>query len=181
MRKVTYGAAVSLDGYITGPDNAIDWLHFSKDVTTLMGEYFKQVDTMLLGRKTYSAAEAMGGGGDDSGQFAGVETYVFSRTLKKLSNPGAHLVSDDAGAFVREMKRKKGKEICVMGGGELARSLFEAGVIDEVGLNIHPVLLGGGVPMFPPSATRVSLELLESRSIDGGCVYVTYRVVKSRA
>jgi dihydrofolate reductase len=179
MRKVTYGAAVSLDGYIAGPNNTIDWLHFSSDVTSLMGDYFSRIDTILLGRKSYTAAEAMGGGGDAPDQFAGIESYVFSRTLKSLSNPKAKLVTEDAGAFVREMKRAKGKEICVMGGGELARSLFEAGVIDEVGLNIHPILLGDGIPMFPPSSTRVPLELIESKPIAGGCVYVTYRVRNS--
>ena len=63
----------------------------------------------------------------------------------------------------------------MLGGGELARSLFEAGVIDEVGLNIHPVLLGAGVPLFR-DAGRIPLELVESRTIDGGCVYSTYRV-----
>jgi dihydrofolate reductase len=86
------------------------------------------------------------------------------------------LVSDDAGEFVRAMKRSKGKEICVFGGGDFARSLFQAGVIDEVGLNIHPILLGSGVPLFR-DASRVRLKLLDSRSIAGGCVYVMYKVI----
>jgi dihydrofolate reductase len=84
-------------------------------------------------------------------------------------------VSADAGAFVRDLKRRPGRGICVMGGGELARSLFAAGVIDEVGLNVHPVLLGAGVPLFH-DAGRIPLELIESRVIAGGCVLSTYRV-----
>jgi dihydrofolate reductase len=63
-----------------------------------------------------------------------------------------------------------------MGGGDFARSLFEAGVIDEVGLNVHPVLLGSGAPMFLDPCHRVALELVASRTIDGGCVYSMYRV-----
>jgi len=85
-------------------------------------------------------------------------------------------VSSDAGEFVRDLKRQEGKGICVMGGGELAQSLFEAGVIDEVGLNIHPVLLGSGVPFFRDPGGRIALDLVESRTIDGGCVYAIYRV-----
>jgi dihydrofolate reductase len=78
---------------------------------------------------------------------------------------------------VRKLKRSRGKEICVFGGGDFARSLFEAGVIDEVGLNIHPVLLGSGIPFFH-DAGRVKLELLENRSIAEGCVYLLYKVVR---
>ena len=89
-------------------------------------------------------------------------------------------MSGDAGEFVRVLKKRKGKGICVLGGGDLARSLFEAGVIDEVGLNVHPVMLGAGVPFVAPLARRVKLKLLESRTIDGGCVLSSYRVVRSR-
>jgi dihydrofolate reductase len=103
-------------------------------------------------------------------------TYVFSRTLKKVSSPGVKLVPNDAGEFVRDLKQKPGKGICLMGGGDLARSLFEAGVIDEVGANIHPVLLGSGVPLFVDAGRRIQLELTECRTIDGGCVLALYRV-----
>jgi dihydrofolate reductase len=105
-----------------------------------------------------------------------MKSYVFSRTLKKVTQKGVELVTTDAVEFVRHLKTRKGKGICVMSGGNFARSLFEAGVIDEVGLNIHPVLLGSGVPAFIDAGTRVTLELKECREIDGGCVLVTYRV-----
>jgi dihydrofolate reductase len=94
--------------------------------------------------------------------------------------PGATLVSDDAGEFVRRLKKESGKEICVLGGGELAHSLFRAGVIDEVGLNIHPVLLGSGTPAFH-DAGRIRLELIQNRTLAGGCVLATYRVKRQRA
>jgi dihydrofolate reductase len=104
-----------------------------------------------------------------------VKTYIFSRTLRQAP-PGAEIVSSDAGEFVRRLKQQPGKGICLMGGGELATSLFEAGVIDEVGVNIHPVLLGTGVPLFRDPGRRIALELAESRAIDGGCVLSTYRL-----
>ena len=177
MRTVTYGPACSLDGFITAADGSMDWLHFSPDVQDVVAAYWATVDTMLMGRKTYevAAAHAGDGVGGDGGATTGVTTYVFSRTLKSVPG-GAQLVSSDAGEFVRELKRRPGRGICVMGGGELAQSLFEAGVIDEVGLNIHPVLLGAGVPFFRDAGRRIGLELAESRVIDGGCVLANYRV-----
>jgi dihydrofolate reductase len=105
-----------------------------------------------------------------------MQTYVFSRTMNQNPAPGVELVTTEAGAFVNKLKRRKGRGICVMGGGELARSLFQAGVIDEVGLNIHPILLGAGVALFPEIGRRVNLELLDSRILDGGCVLANYRV-----
>lgn len=175
MRTVTYGAACSLDGYITAADGAIDWLHFSKDAQAAMGAYWKTVDTILMGRRTWEFAAAQGeGGGMDS--VRGMTSYVFSRTLESIDRPGVRLVSSDAGAFVRELKAQPGRGICVLGGGELGTALLAAGVVDEVGLNIHPVLLGSGTPLFRDPGHRVALELRENRTIDGGCVLATYRV-----
>ena len=183
MRTVTYGAACSLDCFIVGPDNSMDWLHYSSDVSQVMAEYFKSIDTMLLGRKTWEFAQAMAAAGEQppDDAFAGIETYVFSRTLDKLPDPNGHLVRDDAADFVRDLKKRPGRGICVMGGGELARSLFEADLIDEVGVNIHPILLGGGVPMFPAPGPRVKLKLLNSRALSGGCVLANFKVQHKRA
>jgi dihydrofolate reductase len=77
---------------------------------------------------------------------------------------------------VRRLKAAPGKDISVFGGGDFARSLFEAGVIDEVGLNIHPVLLGSGVPLFQDPGRRIDLELMENRRMEGGCILALYRV-----
>jgi dihydrofolate reductase len=170
MRKVTYGTACSLDGFITGPDGELDWLHFSKALQRIMSEYWQTVDTVLMGRKTWEQAAGQGGGG---AAWSSIRTYLFSRTLEQAP-AGVELVRGNAGDLVRELKRQSGKDICLMGGGQLARSLFDEGVIDEVSLNIHPVVLGSGVPMFGEAGKRVELELLESRTLDGGCVLVTY-------
>ena len=170
MRKVIYGGACSLDGYFTGKDGALDWLHFSKDVEAIMARSWASADTVLIGRKTWEAA---GGGG---GSMPGVKTYIFSRTLQRIPGKKATLVTTDAGEFVRNLKAQPGKDIIVMSGGNLATSLLQAGVIDEIGLNIHPVLLGGGVPAFLDPGARVRLELTECKALDGGCVLVVYRV-----
>ena len=180
MRTVTYGAACSLDGFIAPPDGSMDWLHFSRDVQESMATYWASIDTLLMGRKTWEVAVGQGGGGGGGGGSKGITTYVFSRTLERVGH-GANLVREDAGEFVRRLKEQPGKGICVMGGGELAQSLFAAGVIDEVGLNVHPILLGSGVPFFRDAGRRISLELAESRVIDGGCVLSTYRVANTKS
>jgi dihydrofolate reductase len=180
MRKVTYGAASSLDGFIAAADGGVDWLYFSKDAQAIMADYWGRIDTLIMGRKTWEVATAMGGGGDGGEMMKGITSYVFSRTLKEIRAPGVQLVSEDAGEFVRAMKRSKGKEICVFGGGDFARSLFEAGVIDEVGVNIHPVLLGSGIPLFR-DAGRIPLKLIDTRQIAGGCIYAMYAVKQPRS
>ena len=89
---------------------------------------------------------------------------------------GATVVSADAVEFVRELKGQPGEDICLMGGGELARTFFEADLIDEIGFNVHPVLLGTGIPLFHPMNRQIDLELLECRPFKNGCVLVKYRV-----
>lgn len=105
-----------------------------------------------------------------------MKCYVFSRTLKPRKGDLAEIVSTDAVKFVRKLKKQVGKDICVMGGGELAHSLFEAKLIDEIGFNIQPVLLGAGIPLFHPMKRQIDLELLDCQRFKNGCVSVTYRV-----
>ena len=173
MRKVIYGGACSLDGFLADAQGRVDWLHFSKDVEAVMARSWATADTVLFGRKTWQVAAASGGGNPVGRK---IKSYVFSRTLTSLPQRGAELVTDDAGTFVRALKEQPGKDMIVMSGGNLARSLFQAGVIDEIGFNIHPILLGSGVPAFVDAGVRIALELVECRGIDGGCVLVDYRV-----
>ena len=175
MRKVIYGGACSLDGFFADRDGAVDWLQFSKDVEAIMRKSWAATDTVLLGRKTWEFANAAGGGGEMPGVKID-KSYVFSRTLKSVSGKNTELVTTDAGEFVRKLKTQPGKDIVVMSGGNFATSLLQAGVIDEIGLNIHPVLLGAGVPAFLDPGQRITLELTETRQLEGGCVFVNYRV-----
>lgn len=115
-----------------------------------------------------------GGGGGMPG--VKVTSYVFSRTLTSIAEKDTNLVTTDAGEFVRRLKTQPGKDIIVMSGGNFATSLLKEGVIDEIGMNIHPVLLGGGVPAFLDPGMRVNLARTECRQLDGGCVMVVYRV-----
>ena len=174
MRKVTYGGACSADGFITGADEAIDWLRMSKDVEAIIKQSWKGVDTMLMGRKTWEFGQKMGGGPATPG----ITSYVFSRTLESVPE-GVELIRDDAAGFVRALKAKPGGDIIVMGGGELGTALIEAGLVDEIGFSIHPLLLGGGTPAFQPMGRRVELELIEARAIAEGCVLVRWRCLNT--
>jgi dihydrofolate reductase len=188
MRKVIYGGATSLDGFLAGPGESLDWLRWSEDAAAITKASFAGVDAMLMGRKTFELAWAKGGGPP----VTGVTTYVFSRTMERLPEGATgELVSDDAVEFVRRLKAAAGPaiplgtsseaagtgNILVMGGGELGTALVEAGLVDELGFSVHPVLLGGGVPALCPMTRRVELELIEARAIAQGCVLVRYRVV----
>lgn len=123
MRKVTYGGAISLDGFLAGPGESIDWLRHSDDTAKIAAESFRGVDSMLMGRKTWEFAQRMGG----RPPLKGVTTYVFSRTLESVGE-GATLVKEDAAEFVRRMKGEAGgpssslatSNILVMGGGRSA-------------------------------------------------------------
>lgn len=175
MRKVTFGGANSLDNIIARKDDAVDWLLFNDEVAELIQDYWKTIDTVVMGRRTYEVA-MKNAAGDDANPYPHIKTYVFSRTLKPSDAKGVNIISEDAAEFVRKLKNEEGKDICVMGGGVLARSLFEADLIDEIGMNVHPVLLGSGIPLFHEMTKQIDLELVKCQQLKTGCVAVTYRV-----
>ncbi len=171
MRKVSFGGANSLDNYFARKDDAVDWLLWDKEVNSITSKFWKTIDTVVMGRRTYEVALRNG-----TASYPGVKNYVFSRTLKPSPDQKVEIISEDAAEFIRNLKKQKGKGICVMGGGLLAKSLFEANLIDEIGLNIHPLLLGSGIPLFHEMSRQIDLELLECKSLKNGCVFVSYRV-----
>jgi dihydrofolate reductase len=175
MRKVIFGVANSLDNFVARRDGSYDWIMWSEEVAELIAKFWPRIDAVLVGRKTYEVQQQMPP--DEDMAMPSVRTYVFSRTLKQVAGENVELVSQDAGEFVRELKARPGKDICLMGGGELARSLFEADVIDEFSLHTHPILLGDGIPLFLPMQQQINLQLRECRPFKDGCVMLTYDVV----
>lgn len=176
MRKVTFGGANSFDNYFARKDDSVDWLMWGKEAASYMTDFWKTIDTVVMGRRTYEVALRMGAG---AFAYPGVKNYVFSRTMKqspKKKVKNLEIVSEDAAEFVRKLKNQEGKDICVMGGGLLAKSLFEADLIDEIGFNIHPVLLGSGIPLFHEMKHQIDLELLDCKAFKNGTLLVSYRV-----
>jgi len=173
MRRVVYGGACSLDGFIARKDDGVDWLMWGDDVAEVVSATWARFDTFLMGRRTYEVAARNGQGG---GAMPGIRSVIFSRTLTQSPSPHAELVRDDAAGFLRRLKTEPGKDICVMGGSDLARTFLEAGLVDEVGFNVHPVILGDGIPAFRPSGRQLDLMLTEERRLSNGCVLLTYAV-----
>ena len=183
MRKVTLGLANSLDNCIARKDGGSDWLSWSKEVAEISAKFMKTVDALLIGRKTYEVMLASG-----QTSYPGARNYVFTRSKKKADalsktlaarqkkNQNIEVITEDAAAFVRELKEKKGKGIVIFGGGELAKSLFEADLIDEVVLNVQPVILGSGIPLFHEMKRQIDLELFNSRPLKDGGIVLSYRV-----
>ncbi len=179
MRKVVYGGATSLDQFLAREDGAVDWLIHDPGAMEIMKEMWPRFDVMLMGRKTWSTAVANFSEEDlkkAEAMKGGMRSVVFSRSLEPGQRGGYEIVNADPGEFVRALKQEAGKDIMVMGGGELAATLFEAGVVDEVGFNIHPIVLGSGIPAFHKMPRHIDLELIECRPLKSGCVYVLYRV-----
>jgi dihydrofolate reductase len=182
MRTVTFGGATSLDNFLARPDGGVDWLRWNDGAAEIMKTFWSSIDTVLMGRKTYEAGARLKPATGRSkrkskpARQTGPVTYIFSKTLP--DDDGLTIVREDVVPFVRRLKEEPGKDICLMGGGELARPLFEAGLIDRVGFNVHPVLLGAGVPAFHVMAHQIDLELVECRPLGNGCVYLDYRVLQ---
>jgi dihydrofolate reductase len=178
MRKVIFGGATTLDGYFARLDDSVDWLMWSDEAARILTDYWKNIDTILIGRKTYEVSRRMQGKKKTGSR--GMKTYLFSRTLSQSPEKGVTLVAGDACEFVRRLKSEPGKDIVVLGGGALGASLLEGGVVDEIGFNIHPVLIGSGVPALPSMARQVDLELVSCERFKNGCVNVVYRVGVTR-
>ncbi|MFN0177584.1 MAG: dihydrofolate reductase family protein [Gemmatimonadales bacterium] len=165
---VTYGAACSLDLFIAREDHAVDWLIWSDEVAALTAGFWKTIDTVVMGRKTYEVAVRSG-----TTAYPDVVNYLCSRTMTTAPDPRVTLAEDGV-ELVRRLKEEPGTGICVMGGGELAQSLLEAGLIDRVGMNLHPILLGSGIPLFRRLSGGLRWDLIESRTLKTGCVYLLY-------
>src|SRR4051794_19984522 len=138
MRLVRFGGAMSLDGYIAGPNGEYDWITMDPEID--FSGQMAQFDTFLIGRKTYEAMRRMGNSGPP---IAGIQSIVFSRTLRPSDCPEA-VLSADAVEFVSKLRTRPGKDIALFGGGDLFRSLLGAGLVDRVEVSLIPVLLGGG-------------------------------------
>jgi dihydrofolate reductase len=151
-KRLRYQVAVSLDGFIAGPNGEYDWI--VPDPAVDFAALYKEFDTVVMGRKTYDLVASQGG----DGTMPGLDVIVFSRTLSATARRGFRIVADDPAGVVKQLKAKRGRDIWLFGGGELFRSLLDAGLVDTVQVAVMPVLLGAGIPLLPPGgATKLVL------------------------
>ena len=174
-RKIIYYVAVSTDGFIARPDGGVDWLDRKRPKGSYgMGEFYKSVDTCLLGAKTYQFALAHG----MKDPCPGKKTYVFSRTRKAPRGAKVEMVTEDVKHFASRLRKHKGKHIWLTGGGKLAASFLDAGQLDELVIHVVPVLIGEGIPLLAARHRHVPLRLLRSKNFPDGVILQHYAVGK---
>jgi len=167
MRKLVLYIATSLDGYIARSSGEFDWLFSDQDYGYT--EFFAGVDTVLMGRKTYEQALGFG-----EYPYKGTRSFVFSRT-PRAQDANATFVSGDLASFVSELKRGPGKDIWLVGGGEIVAECVRHDLIDDFRLFVHPLILGEGIPLFAPGLPERPLQFVRSQSFDSGLVEVSYK------
>jgi dihydrofolate reductase len=178
MRKVILGAALTLDGHLARPDGSVDYLVMTKEGSAGLMKLFGSVDTILMGRKTLDVAVALSGGTYKSP--LDIPTYVFSRSQPPGEREGVIFTNQTPRAWLKKMRTRRGKHILHMGGGELARAFLEDDLIDELDLGIVPILLGGGIPLFPAAFPRRDFVLVENKTYSKSQISLRYRRLRSK-
>lgn len=166
-RRLRYHVAVSLDGFIAGPAGEYDWIVMDPAID--FAAMYRQFDTAVMGRKTYEVTAQSG-----PDWMPGPEAVVFSRTLPAATRKGVRITNDDPREVVKALKARPGKDIWLFGGGELFRTLLDAGLVDTVEVAVIPVLLSRGIPLLPPGAAA-KLTLTDQKTLpDSGIVCLAY-------
>jgi dihydrofolate reductase len=170
MRKIILQVAVSLDGFIEGPNGEYDWCFTDQDYG--LEAFCKRVDSIFVGRKTYEMSLGLEGGIEGFPKF---KEYIFSTTLSKVKE-GTSLIRGNIKEEVEKIKNESGKDIWLFGGASLTTSLIKLGFVDELSLAVHPILLGSGKPLFQNIDQRILLTLLNSKTYSSGLVMLSYAI-----
>jgi dihydrofolate reductase len=182
MRRILAFLVVTVDGYYEGPDQEFDWPVVDEEFNEFGLQQLDEVDTLLFGRVTYEgmasywptpAAEQ-----DDprvAARMNGLPKLVVSRTLDRADWADTRIVKGDVAAELTRLKQRPGKDIAVFGSSDLVVSLLGMGLVDELRIMVHPVVLGAGKSLFRTAPERVRLRLVEARTFRSGSVLLTYR------
>jgi dihydrofolate reductase len=173
MRKVVAAEFLSLDGVMESPDKW-HFPYFNEEMGQAIGEGFAAADAMLMGRVNYEEWAAFWPGQDP--QMNAMQKYVVSTTLEEpLGWQNSTLIGENVAEEIATLKQGEGGDIVISGSGALVRSLLQYGLLDELKLMIHPVVVGGGKRLFEDDGEQKALELVESKTFETGVLYLTYR------
>ncbi len=176
MRKIKLYIASSLDNFIASENGSIDWLFSDADYG--YARFYDSIDTILVGRKTFEQSLTF-----DEYPYTGKRVYVFTHNAKTESNkkrmPGVQYINNNILDFVRSLIKERipNKDIWLLGGGEIASMLLNAGLVDEIILSVHPIIIGKGIPLFKNIEKRINLRLQESVPFESGLVQLRYRIL----
>jgi len=171
-RKIVYYLAVSADGFIARPDGDVGWLDRPRTAGDYgMSAFFKTIDTVIMGRKTYEFGLKFGQKGHP-----GKKNYVFSHTLRPTARGRVEIVSGDVGELAWKLRSEEGKHIWLLGGADLAAAFLDAGQLDEIVVHVMPTVIGEGIPLLQPRPRSVELRLLSTRAYRDGVVRLHYAV-----
>jgi dihydrofolate reductase len=177
MRKIVAGLFISLDGVVESPDKW-QFPYFNDQMGAEVGAQMDAADAMLLGRVTYQefASYWPSAPADDpfTARMNGTPKYVVSTTLDTVAWQNSTLINGNVGAEITRLKQQPGKNIGITGSATLVRSLLRDGLLDELRLLVHPVVVGGGKRLFEGMGEQVALTLVESRTFSTGVLALTY-------
>ena len=175
MRKVKLFIASSLDCYIAREDGGIDWLFTDADYGYT--KFYDSIDTIIVGKKSYDQSLTL-----DEYPYKGKKVYVFTRKkVRKKNNNNeqdVEYIDTNIQDFVTTLTQSIGKDIWLLGGGEIVSILLNADLVDEIILSIHPIILGTGIPLLRDIQKEVNLQLENSLSFDSGLTQLYYKVLK---
>ena len=180
MRKIVAAEFLSLDGVMESPDQW-HFPYFNDEMGRAVGEGFAASDALLMGRVLYEEWAAYWPNQNPeenpvAATMNGVRKYVVSTTLEEpLERNNTSLIRENVAEELSELKRQPGKDIVISGSGALVRSLLDGGLIDELKLMVHPVVVGSGKRLFEEGERQTALDLVDSRTFSTGVVYLTYR------
>lgn len=182
-RKIIVYIATSADGFIARKDGAVDWLDRPETAGDYgMLKFFKSIDTILWGRKTYDTLLKFQKEGKAAPDMYGpIKSYVFSRKPRKKVIAGFEFVTDPINRFARRLRAQKGKDIWMMGGGSIIASFLDAGEIDEFIIHVMPTFIGEGIPLIAARLRTVPLKLLSTKKFSDGVLRLHYQVLRPGA
>ena len=173
-RKLKLYIAASMDGYIAGPDGEIDWLETAGNLDYGYHDFYSSIDTTVMGSSTYKLTLTV-----DEFPYADKANYVFTRGAPPPDTANVRFVSGDIASFVESLKSLPGKDIWLVGGGQINTGTLKAGLIDELILTVFPLVLGDGIPLFAPGAKRTRFRTTGCESYETGLVQ--WRMIKAQS
>jgi len=186
MRKVIVTMWVTLDGFIAGPNEEMDWVMVDDEMGKYEDDLVSSADTLILGRVTYESfagawphvpenPSASQGEVEYAHKVNAMVKLVFSKTLEKAEWTNSKLMREVLPEAVEQMKREPGKDMVIYGSASIVHTLTNLGLIDEYQLLVHPVVLGSGKPLFKHIKERVNLKLIETKTFHSGVVGLYYQ------